>query len=36
MDTLIDSSQTVYIKDRLILDNVACAHETLHEIKIKK
>ena len=36
MDSLIDSSQTAYIKDRLILDNVVCAHEVLHQVKIKK
>ena len=27
MDSLIDFSQTAYIKDRLILDNVVCAHK---------
>ena len=34
MDTLIDSSQTSYIKDQLILENVVCVHE-IHYIRSK-
>jgi Reverse transcriptase (RNA-dependent DNA polymerase) len=30
MDSLIDQSQTAYIKGRLIMDNVICVHEVLH------
>ena len=36
MDSIIDPSQTAYIKGRFILDNVVCAHEVLHQVKIKK
>jgi Reverse transcriptase (RNA-dependent DNA polymerase) len=36
MDSLIDSTQTAYIKDRLIMDNVVCAHEVLHQVKLFK
>ena len=36
MDSIIDSSQTAYIKGRFILDNVVCAHEILHQIKSTK
>jgi len=36
MDSIIDLSQTAYIKGRFILDNVVCAHEVLHQIKITK
>jgi hypothetical protein len=36
IDSLIAPSQTAYIKGRLILDNVVCAHEVLHQVKIKK
>jgi Reverse transcriptase (RNA-dependent DNA polymerase) len=33
MDNLISHTQTAYIKGRYILDNIVCAHETLHSIK---
>lgn len=36
MNYLIDNSQTAYIKGRLIMNNVVCAHEILHQIKISK
>jgi Reverse transcriptase (RNA-dependent DNA polymerase) len=36
MDTLIPHTQTAYIKGRYILDNVVCAHETLHTIRKNK
>jgi Reverse transcriptase (RNA-dependent DNA polymerase) len=36
MDYLIDSTQTAYIKGRLIMDNVVCAHEVLHQVMISK
>jgi Reverse transcriptase (RNA-dependent DNA polymerase) len=36
MNDLISSTQTTYIKGRYIMDNVVCAHETLHTIYKKK
>jgi hypothetical protein len=36
MDNLIAHIQTAYIKGRIILDNMVCAHETLHSIRIHK
>jgi Reverse transcriptase (RNA-dependent DNA polymerase) len=36
MDNLIVHTQTAYIKGRYILDNVICAHETLHSIRKNK
>jgi hypothetical protein len=36
MDTLIARTQTAYIKERYILDNVVCAYETLHTISKNK
>jgi hypothetical protein len=36
MDELIDYSQTAYIKYRYIMDNMVCAHEILHQVKISK
>jgi Reverse transcriptase (RNA-dependent DNA polymerase) len=36
MDEIIDYSQTTYIKDHYIMDNVVCVHEVLHQIKISK
>jgi hypothetical protein len=36
MDSLIDQLQTIYIKGRLITDNVVCAHEILHQVHISK
>jgi hypothetical protein len=36
MDSLIDSSQAAYIKSRLIMNNVVCAHEVLHQVKLSK
>jgi Reverse transcriptase (RNA-dependent DNA polymerase) len=36
MVSLIDQSQTAYIKGRLIMDNVVCAHEVLHQVDISK
>jgi Reverse transcriptase (RNA-dependent DNA polymerase) len=36
MDYLIDSTQTVYIKDRSIMDNVVCAHAVLHQVRLSK
>jgi Reverse transcriptase (RNA-dependent DNA polymerase) len=36
MDALIDQSQTTYIKGRMIMDNVVCAHEVLHQIHVSR
>jgi hypothetical protein len=36
MDELIDYSQTAYIKYHYIMDNMVCAHEILHQVKISK
>jgi Reverse transcriptase (RNA-dependent DNA polymerase) len=36
MDSLIDSTQTAYIKGCLIMDNVVCAHEVLHQVRLSK
>jgi hypothetical protein len=36
MDFLIDQSQMIYIKDRLIMDNVVRANEILHQVKLSK
>jgi Reverse transcriptase (RNA-dependent DNA polymerase) len=36
MDFLIDQTQTVYIKGRLITNNVVCDHEVLHQVHISK
>jgi hypothetical protein len=36
MDFLIDKSQMLYIKDRLIMDNVVRANEILHQVKLSK
>jgi Reverse transcriptase (RNA-dependent DNA polymerase) len=36
MDSLIDQTQTAYIKGRLIMDNVVCAHEVLHKFTFLK
>lgn len=36
MDTLLDHTQTAYIKGRFIMDNVVCAHEILHTVRKKK
>jgi Reverse transcriptase (RNA-dependent DNA polymerase) len=36
MNDLISPTQTAYIKWRYIMDNVVCAHETLHSIHRKK
>jgi Reverse transcriptase (RNA-dependent DNA polymerase) len=36
MDDLISPTQTAYIKDRYIMDNVVCAHKTLHTIHKNK
>jgi Reverse transcriptase (RNA-dependent DNA polymerase) len=32
MDSLLDYSQTAYIKGRYIMDNVVCAHEVIHQV----
>jgi hypothetical protein len=36
MDSLIDHSQTVYIKDCYIMDNIVCTHEVLHQVRKTK
>jgi Reverse transcriptase (RNA-dependent DNA polymerase) len=36
MDSLIDQIQTAYIKERLIMDNVVCTYEVLHQVHISK
>jgi hypothetical protein len=36
MHELIDYSQIAYIKYRYIMDNMICAHEILHQVKISK
>jgi hypothetical protein len=36
MDSLIEQSQTSYIKCRIIMDNVVYAHEGLHQVHISK
>jgi Reverse transcriptase (RNA-dependent DNA polymerase) len=36
MNSLIDHTQTAYIKGRLIMDNVVCAHEVLHQVYVSK
>jgi chitinase len=36
MDSLIDQLQTTYIKDRMIMDNVVCAHEVLYQVHVSK
>lgn len=33
---MVDSSQSVFIKGRFILDNYIAAHECMHEKKVKK
>lgn len=34
--SLIDDSQTAFIKGRLVTDHIACAHEILHHVHKKK
>lgn len=36
MDSLIDFTQIAYIKGRMIMDNVVCAHEVLYKVKLFK
>jgi hypothetical protein len=36
MVSLIDYSQTTYINGCYIMDNVDCAHEVLHQVKLSK
>jgi hypothetical protein len=36
MDSLIDSTQTAYIKGHLIMDNVMCAYKVLHQVRLSK
>jgi hypothetical protein len=36
MNDQISPTQTTYIKERYIMDNVVCVHETLHTIHKKK
>jgi hypothetical protein len=36
MDSLIDYSQTIYIKGHYIMNNVIFAHKILHQVKIFK
>jgi hypothetical protein len=36
MDSLIDSTQTAYIKGCLIMDNVVCAHEVWYQVRLSK
>lgn len=36
MDSLLDFTQTAYIKGTYIMDNVVCAHEILHTVRKKK
>lgn len=36
MDPLIDDSQAAFIKGRLIGDNILCATEVLHQVKLSK
>jgi hypothetical protein len=36
MDELIDTSQTAFIKGRLIMDNIVVANEVLHSVKVTK
>lgn len=36
MDPLIDDSQAAFIKGMLIGDNIVCAHEVLHQVRISK
>jgi Reverse transcriptase (RNA-dependent DNA polymerase) len=36
MDSLIDQIQTAYIKERLIMDDVVCTYEVLHQVHISK
>jgi hypothetical protein len=36
MDYLIDQSQTAYIKSRMIMNNIVCAHEVLHQVRFSK
>lgn len=36
MNFLIDSSQTTYIKGRVIFDNIVCAQEVLFQVKRNK
>lgn len=36
IDPLIDDSQAAFIKGRLIEDNIICAHEVLHSVRLSK
>lgn len=36
MDSLIDYTQTTYIKGRCIMDSVVCLHEILHSVRENK
>ena len=36
LNPLIDDSQAAFIKDRLICDNIICAHEVLHQVRASK
>lgn len=36
IDPLIDDSQAAFIKGRLIGDNIICAHEVLHSVRLSK
>lgn len=36
MNSLIDYTQTIYIKGRYIMDDVVCAHEILHTGRKKR
>jgi hypothetical protein len=36
LDPLIDDSQAAFIKGRLIGDNIVCAHEILHQVRLSK
>lgn len=36
ISSLIDPSQTAFIKGRLITDNIASAHEVLHQVRKKR
>lgn len=36
MESLIEYTQTAYIKDRNIMDYVVCANKILHQVRLKK
>jgi hypothetical protein len=35
-DKLVSSSQTAFIKGRMIVDGAVILHEVMHELKVKK